>query len=280
MKATPDWDDYAYFAAVARNGSIARAADAAGASVATLSRRMRALEARIGRRLFLHGNAGYALTTEGRALWERTRAMEAAAVEITKWSEAASDRPVPVRISAGTWTSLMLSENLATIWHPQAIWLPEFIHCEVPLDIARREIDIGLRNARPQQAWLAGQKVGITEFAIYGANADVTGWIGPAHDAAITRSGRWVETHHASQIVTRSNLPLFSLQMARAGIGRVVLPLEVGDPATGLTRLGDPINELTMDRWLVSHHEGRHEPPVRAALDALATFFTTERTTT
>ncbi|RMA42459.1 LysR family transcriptional regulator [Rhodophyticola porphyridii] len=273
MNTQPHWDDYAYFAAVARSGGIARAAESCGVSTATLSRRMRAFEARLGRRLFLHGTSGYTLTAEGRALWEKTRKMEAAAADVSRWSKKTKGS-VPVRISAGTWTALHISERLSDIWTPDDIWLPEFIHCELPMDIARREIDIGIRNRRPEQPWLAGQRVGTTEFAIYGASESVTGWIGPSFDAAATRSAQWVESNYGAQIVTRSNLPIFSYQMARAGVGRVVLPLPVGDGAPGLMRLSEPIEELRMERWLVSHHEGRFEPPVRAALTALAAFFT------
>ncbi|QBY00827.1 LysR family transcriptional regulator [Rhodophyticola sp. CCM32] len=273
MESQPHWDDYAYFAAVARTGGIARAAQTSGVSTATLSRRMRAFEARLGRRLFLHGASGYTLTAEGRTLWDKIQRMETAAADISQWRQT-STGPVPVRISAGTWTALHISERLDEIWRPDAPWLPEFIHCELPMDIARREIDIGIRNRRPEQPWLAGQRVGTTEFAIYATDKAITGWIGPADDAAATRSAQWVEAHHGAQIVTRSNLPLFAYQMARAGVGRVVLPLPVGDGAPGLIRLSDPIPELCMERWLVSHHEGRHEPPVRAALTALARFFT------
>ena len=59
------WNDLALFAAVARTGTLARAAEETGISVATLSRRMTALEARMGRRLFRHGTHGYAATADG-----------------------------------------------------------------------------------------------------------------------------------------------------------------------------------------------------------------------
>ena len=273
MKTRTDWDDLNLFAAVARNGSLSRAASELGTSVATLSRRLRSLEAHLGRRLFLHGKSGYSLTAEGRALWERTKTMEAAAVQIDLWAAAATGQ-VPVRITAGTWTAMHLSERLSDFWSPEAEWLPELIYCEVPMDIARREVDIGLRNSRPDQPWLAGRRIGETRFAVYARDETVIGWIGTALDVAHTRSGRWIEDNHGAHIVTRSNMPLFSYQMARAGVGRVVLPVEVGDGAPNLVRLSDTIEELTSERWLVSHQDARHEPPIRAALNALARFFT------
>ncbi|MEL6548677.1 MAG: LysR family transcriptional regulator [Pseudomonadota bacterium] len=264
------WDDLALFSAVARHGALARAAQETGVSAATLSRRMTALEARMGRRLFLHGAQGYTPTAEGRALLQRTERMEAAAADIATWREAQAG-PVRVRISAGTWTALHLAENIAQVWQPGAIWVPEFLHCNLEMDIARREIDIGLRNRRPEQPWLAGRAIGSVSFAAYG-RPGVSGWIGASYDAAATASSAWVARHHGADIVTTANDPRLALAMAEAGIGQVMLPTFVGEARPGLERKGEIIEELTHHRWLVSHREGRHEPGIRAALDALADY--------
>ncbi|MEM9637228.1 MAG: LysR family transcriptional regulator, partial [Pseudomonadota bacterium] len=154
MKSGTDWNDLAYFSAIARTGRLSRASEELGVSQATLSRRMKAFEATLGRRLFLHGAEGYALTGDGRALAEKTRDMELSARQITVWRDEA-DGPVCVRISAGTWTALDLAQRLSEYWTPEACWLPEFMYCDLDLDIARREVDIGIRNRRPDQPWVA-----------------------------------------------------------------------------------------------------------------------------
>ncbi|MEL6609287.1 MAG: LysR family transcriptional regulator [Pseudomonadota bacterium] len=262
------WDDLALFSAVARQGALARAATETGVSTATLSRRMTALEAKLGRRLFLHGAQGYTPTAEGRALLARTERMEAAAADVAHW-QAAQSGPTRVRISAGTWTALDLTANLPRFWSPAATWVPEFLHCNLEMDIARREIDIGLRARRPEQPWLAGRAVGEVHFAAY-ARPGVTDWIGATHDAAATRSAAWIKDNHADQIITTANDPQLALCMAEAGIGTIVLPTFVGENRPALERRGDIIAELSQTQWLVSHHEGRFEPGVRAALDAIA----------
>lgn len=264
----PGWDDYALFAAVARLGGLMRAAEATGTSPATLSRRMRAFEARLGRRLFRHGREGYALTADGRALAERTGPMEAAAEGIRRWSGAGG--AVRVRISAGTWTSFDLARNLRRFWSPDAPWTPEFVRCELCLDLARREVDIGVRNARPQQPWLAGRRTRRVDFAVYALSAQVEGWIVPTADAAPTPSGRWARERHGEGAAAQANDPRLAAEMACAGVGRVVLPTFVGDGMAPLVRLSDPIEALASEEWLVAHHEARHDPPIRAALDALA----------
>ncbi|MCV3270804.1 LysR family transcriptional regulator [Roseobacter sinensis] len=269
MKTGPDWNDLAYFSAIARTGGLMRAAEELGVSAATLSRRMKAFEAALGRRLFLHGADGYKLTSDGQALARQTRSMEDAARQIDIWQGQATG-PVCVRISAGTWTAFDLAERLSDYWQANDAWVPEFMYCDLDLDIARREVDIGIRNRRPDQPWVARQQIGWVDYAIYSADKTVTGWIGPSWDAAITPSLRWIQQNHGDGIVTKVNSPHLACALARAGVGRVVLPVFVGDRMDGLTRLSEPIAELRSEQWLVSHHEGRNQPPIRAALDAIS----------
>ncbi|WP_147124618.1 LysR family transcriptional regulator [Shimia ponticola] len=266
------WNDLALFAAVARHGQLARAATETGASPATLSRRMTALEKSMGRRLFLHGAQGYAPTAEGRELLAKAERMEAAAAEISQWQAKVSG-PTRVRISAGTWTSLLLARDLPKYWTASDNWVPEFLHRNGEMDIARREIDIGLRNKRPDQPWLAGRSVGDVHFAIYGQagmDPETAPWIGASHDAAATRSASWVRKTHEAQIVTTVNDPKLGMHLAEAGVGCIVFPMMIGETRPRLTRLSDPIPELSHARWLVSHHETRFDPGIRAALDAIA----------
>lgn len=268
-QSAPSWNDLALFAAIARAGTLAAASAETGVSTATLSRRMTALEAQLGRRLFQHGAAGYALTDDGRALLDRAARMEAAALDIGEWQGEGSG-PARVRLSAGTWTATTLAQDVNEYWAPGALWVPEFVHCDLDLDIARREIDIGIRNKRPEQSWLAGRKTGQVQYAAYGQG---DGWIGSSEVAVITPSGRWLLREHGDAIVTTVNDPRLALTLAQAGVGRVVLPVFVGE-TSGLEQQGDVIDALTHDQWLVAHHEARHTPHIRAAIDALTGYLT------
>ncbi|MDG4648849.1 LysR family transcriptional regulator [Roseibacterium sp. SDUM158017] len=271
MKSDLSWNDLVLFAAVARSGTLTAAAGRAGSSPATLSRRMKALEAHFARRLFLHGAQGYALTADGRALLEHAGAMERAAAAIAEWRDARGG-PVRVRISAGTWTARHLARHLSEYWRPDAPFVPEFVQSNRDMDIARREIDIGIRNRRPEHVWLAGRQTGIVDYAAYAARPDIEGWIGASDDAAATRSARWVRDTHESGIVTTANDPRLMLELARAGAGRIVLPVFAGDAEQGLLRVSAPITDLRSEEWLVCHQDARHDPPIRAALEALAGF--------
>jgi LysR family transcriptional regulator, glycine cleavage system transcriptional activator len=59
------------FAAAARSGNLSRAAEALHLTVSALSHQIKALEERVGYRLFVRGSRGIALTDDGRRLLEK-----------------------------------------------------------------------------------------------------------------------------------------------------------------------------------------------------------------
>lgn len=93
-----------------------------------------------------------------------------------------------------------------------------------------------------------------------------------AADAPGTPSTRWVHAHHVDAIVTTVTDMRLAVDLAQSGVARVVLPTFAADGISGLSRLSEPIDELTHEEWLVTHHEARHDTPVRHAIDALTRF--------
>ena len=94
---------------------------------------------------------------------------------------------------------------------------------------------------------------------------------------ASTPSTRWVRTEHADEILTTVSEARLALDVALQGLGRIVLPTFIGDREDGLTRVSDTIEALTHDEWLVTHHDARHDPPIRAAIDAIVGFIEGQR---
>ncbi|MEM9010264.1 MAG: LysR family transcriptional regulator [Pseudomonadota bacterium] len=255
-----DWDDLRLFLAVARGGGLAAAAGATGKSAPTLGRRMLALERRLGRELFRRLPRGYALTEEGEALLARTAALEAQLLPLLDTREAR--RWPVVKVSAGTWVTHLLCQRAAEIVRGSAIRL-RFIAAEEVLDIGRREAVIGVRNQRPEDTRLAGRRVGRIRFAVFARDPGVATWarvLGP------TPSARWVQDRTDAAEAIEVTHPRNALDLARAGIARVVLPTFVGDAIAGLERISAPIAALEHDQWLVTHHEDRFLPETREAL--------------
>ncbi|EPX76959.1 LysR family transcriptional regulator [Litoreibacter arenae] len=259
------WDDLQFFLAVARSGGLSPAARATGSSPATLGRRMRTLEHDMGRELFIRHDRGYELTTEGRTLLSELTDVEARIVRLTAKTDDAT-RPL-VKISAGTWTALLLLNSLDTLTGTPADIRLRFVSAEEVLDISRREVVIGFRNRRPSDERLAGRKLSRVEFAPY-ARADAPRkWIKVLAD---TPSARWLDKTIGKDAVCEVTSPRNCLDLALAGRGLALLPTFIGDAQPELERAGATIPELTHDQWLVTHQDDRHLPHVRRTLDRLA----------
>lgn len=266
------WDDLHIFVAVARGGGLSAAAAETGLSPATVGRRMLALEEALGRRLFLRRQSGYALTADGRALYERARGMEAAELPIVEWLKAEGGRPV-VRISAGTWTANFFAANFQRLWTANDNFRIAFKTTEARLDIAHRAVEIGIRNQAPTGAGLAGRKTGEVAFAPFCARglqaARRDEWVAIAPEDASTRSAHWLNAQEHIAIAAWANSPHTLYDLIRAGVGKGVLPCFAGDRDATLERAGEEITELRNDQWLVMHNDDRHRPEVRTVIDRI-----------
>lgn len=270
------WDDLQIFAHVARAGGLSGAAEALSVSAPTVGRRMLALEQAMGKSLFARARTGYRLTDDGRALLAKVRAMEASARPIEDWLGSETERPV-VRISAGTWTASFIADNVARIWTRADAFRLCFKTTEARLDIAHREIEIGIRNQPAQSGNLASRPTVDIAFAPYVArnhpDAGSTDWVSLGSDEAVTRSARWLLAQPDAAICAWANTPYTLRDLVRAGAGKGVMPCFTGDRDPGLVRAGPVIAELSETQHLVMHNDDRHRPEVRKVIERLHGLF-------
>jgi DNA-binding transcriptional LysR family regulator len=264
------WDDLRLFLDVARLGGLTPATRTTGLSAATLGRRVGALERQIGEPLFVRSQTGYRLTPAGEELLARSAEVEAAMLALSRWRRGER----LVRVSTGWWTSWFLAQHIGEIWKPDEGIGIELVTANTKIDIGRRNADIGIRNARPVEQWLAGRLLGRTAYALYSARAPLNGtegvFVGLAADAVVTPSARWLQAHHGDRIRVKGNDPTAVRQLIAAGAGHGVLPCFVGDADVSLMRSGPRIAELTAELWLVAHHTERHTPEVRMVAARIA----------
>ncbi|WP_157018567.1 LysR family transcriptional regulator [Mesorhizobium xinjiangense] len=272
-----DWNDLQVFIAVADGGGLSAAASTLGSSPATVGRRMVALEQAVGRPLFVRRQTGYTLTADGRALLQRARSMAAGAHTIEEWLEAEGRRSV-VRVSAGTWAANFFAENFSRLWTPDDPFRIAFKASEAELDIAHREVEIGIRNRQAESGNLASRKTADVAFAPFRARgrsaAGPDEWVAIAPEHAATRSARWVNAHPALNVVAWANAPRTLGDLIRAGTGIGVLPCFAGDRDPLLERAGDLIDELHDGQWIVVHNDDRHRPDVRRVIDRIVALTT------
>ncbi len=264
QRAIP-WNDLAAFLAVAQHGGLSAAARAFGSSAPTLGRRMRILERALGRELFVRRTHGYDLTEDGRHLAGELEQVEARLARLT--APTGEDVLPLVKVSAGTWTMLALASRVREIIGSPPQFRIRLLSGEGVVSMGRREASIGFRNRRPTEDGLAGRQLRRVEFAPYALPDAPKVWIVVS---AQTPSARWVRAHAGSAIACETDTPRLALDLALAGVGKALLPTLLADTQAPLRRIGDPVDELAHEQWLVTHADDRALPEVRLALDRIA----------
>lgn len=262
------WDDLRLFLAVAREGGLSRASQTTGRSPATLSRRMLGLEQAKGQTLFVRHDRGYTLTADGQTLLGALSEIEAQLAAAVR--PVTEDAKPSIKISAGSWTTLMLMDHLGQLTGTPSDVVLRFVSAEAVLDMPHRAVAIGIRNHRPTASNLAGRQVGRAHFAPYATTSAPALWIKVIAD---TPSAKWVADHVGRDVACEVTAPRNSLDLALAGHGIALLPTFIGKAHPVLEQRGDPIEALTHDRWIVTHQDDRHRPDVRRVVDRIYDVF-------
>jgi DNA-binding transcriptional LysR family regulator len=87
------WDELKYFLAVARCGSLRKAACHLKTSAATVGRRIVALETRLAAHLFDRNQVGYMLTESGEAIYRKAEEVEEAVLSVEREALGRDLRP-------------------------------------------------------------------------------------------------------------------------------------------------------------------------------------------
>lgn len=285
-----DWNDIRHFLAVARTGSTLGAARELKVNQTTSARRIEALEAALGQRLFERTQTGRELTDAGRALLPCAEEMEKSAQAFA--DEAASN----TRAVAGT-LRLTASETMANIWLAPAMvefrrLFPdiklELITADRFLDLAKGEADIAIRaSGRPNDVGCVVRKLAAIPWAVYCSRdyADRHGLpagredldshlvIGGVEGLEQLPAMRWMsQIAPRAEIHCRSNTLTNLFYSIKAGLGVAPLPSTMGDQDAALVRCSEDVPELEATCWLIFPERLRHTPRVRAFLDFITPY--------
>ena len=288
-----EWTALRDFLAVAESGSLSAAARRLGVSQPTLTRRMAALEERLGAELFLRTPRGLELTEAGEAILEPARHMEqearAAEVAVTGRDRALAG---PVRITATEGLAIdWLTPELASFQkgHPEIEI--QFLIRNTNVNLLEREADIAVRLGRPRQADLVARRVGTLAYGLYAEHGyldargrprsddDLRGHQAVVFDELLRHSqfGTWLERSLGpARIVYRANSIQAQLAAMRAGYGIGAQAPFIASRRAELERVL-PERELHMEIWLVTHPGLRRSARMRAVYDFLLERFEAER---
>lgn len=258
-----EWGLLHSFLHVAREGGLSGAARTTGLSIPSLSRHMTAIETSTKLRLFHRGPEGFALTNEGLRLFENVQAMSDC---FERW-QVSPDKPQQqdVKISAGNWTALFLANYFSNSWGADDIWRPIILSTLKLQDIARREVDIGVRNRCPEGNWLAGKRVGSVRYGVFQAKGcNPSQFVGIAQSNA--PSAQWIERNKT--VALRVGDATNALPFVRAGHAKMVLPLFIAAHEADL-EICEEIEELRSEQWIVFHQDRRFDSHIRAAINTV-----------
>lgn len=265
-----NWDDLRTLAAAGR---------ALAVDPTTVGRRVLAIEAELGSRLFERTADGHLATHTGQIAIAHGETMERTAFSLSHQLEGSDARVAgPVRLTAlDSMFDAMIIPKLPRLLarHPGL----ELTFCSglALMDLSRREADIAIRSNKPKEPDAVGRKLGRLAVAFYAALGfgigDRPPLIGLPGDRETTGFATFLPKFFPhSPMVARGNTEGHMLALVRAGIGVGLLDCFVGDASSALRRaLPEPV--MFHEMWAVVHVEMHKSPRVRAVMDFLTEIF-------
>ena len=288
-----DWSDLRFALAVGNTGGLAAAARQLEVNHTTVLRRLDALEAQLGARLFERSRQGYQPTEAGALVLAQARRMADQADEIER-RVAGRDHQLTglLRVT----TAFVVMEHLLP--QPLADFARDYPGIEVEVvenafmvDLSRRhadesaswsrrEADVALRLSTQVADHLVGRPLGDTHCRVY-ARRGAPGlpqrvlplevlvrdapWVAFERDAQSRVYDLWMRKHLAGAQV-RLRVDIFNAVAAMLNTGSVIgiLPTFMAQRLPDLLPVSEVIPELSVPVWMLTHPDLRQTARVRA----------------
>lgn len=260
------WDDARIFLAVAREGSFSSAAKRLSVQHSTVSRRIRALEKKLGTSLVERKASGYELTEAGEELKHSACRIEN---ELLSFEGAVSGQDEDVagelRVAAiANMASTVLMPCFArfSTAHPKIELNVQVTNNSVRL--SEREADVAIRQTNKPLETLIGTRLTTVASAVYGSRKycaavksgqAVEKWIGVDccdYHRTWTKQA-WPQAEHEFYVDETS----LTLAAMKEGMGVGFLPCFLGDSDPELARFHEPEKQHELGLWLLYHRDLR-----------------------
>jgi DNA-binding transcriptional LysR family regulator len=281
-----EWDDLKYFLAVARSGSLTDSGQRLKTSASTVSRRIGALEKKLGAHLFDRKSSGYTLTESGMVIRQKAEEVEQAALSVERAALGRDTHATGVvRLTASDDIAANLIAPHLGRFHARYPDITLEIVAQMELaDLTRREADIALRGTRPTRGHFVVRRAGVWHFGLYAARkyadarnlkpgvsdlsaAEIITW---TKEWAHLRGGPWfAEYARGSRVALTSDSRRVHHAACKAGLGVAILPSALADKEPELICLLPPKKVLSLPLWLVVHRDLARTTRVRAVMEFL-----------
>ena len=281
-----DWQDVRYFLAIADAGSLSAAAARLSSSQPTLSRRLDALEAVLGFRLFKRHSRGLDLTQEGTLLLEQARQMMLSAVNIERLANGEAMQP------EGT-IRLALPEGICNEVVVPALgdFQRDFPRLRLniavsprPANLIQGEADIAVRLFRPEEPDLVVKRLGGMALGLYASEQYLEGHRVPNSEAELRHhacigygdgldqltENRWLlERCTREHMMLRSDSTSCRLKATLSGLGISIQPDIVAAQHSELVALLPDARIPRHEIWLTYHKDLARSYRTRVVADML-----------
>ncbi len=257
-----DWDDIKVFLAVSRSSTMRGAARALGITHATVARRLKALESRLGSALFERFKEGHRLTPAGRSVMALAEDTERRMAEIGRRA-GGHDLHLAgtVRICCPEILYLFVLGRLMPGLNAQY----PLLDIDVTADPAQGESDIVILITDTPPLGAVGRKLADSPLGVYASPGYLASR--PARERWISLKGQRPQPPAPpARIVARTNSAVVAQRMIGDGLGIGLLPCFVGDNNPGLVRVPGTETIADAEIWLLTHGDHRR---VRVCADFL-----------
>ncbi|MBU3892068.1 LysR family transcriptional regulator [Serratia rhizosphaerae] len=284
-----NWDDARFFLAVARCGTLRKAANELHVDQATVGRRISAFEESLGSKLFIRTPKAFSLSPLGEEMLADVMNMENAVQAIAR-KATSGDESLCGNVRIATTDTLAEAFVIPALQrlreqHPQiTVTLLTAVNIS---DISYRGADLAIRGARPESDELIIKRLATIEMGLYATQhyLDVHGMpvkgehlrghnllmfpreLVPRHWSSFCG-----ETLIDPNVVLQCNSQLLLRSATRNGLGIGLLSSFLADNDPELVRIL-PENQDWVDIWLVLHPDLQRAARVRAVVQALETSF-------
>jgi DNA-binding transcriptional LysR family regulator len=278
------WDDLRFVLAIGRSGNLAAAATALSVNHSTMFRRLNAVEAAIGAKLFERLASGYRATEAGQRLIEAAERMEAEALSLDRDLTGRDTRlSGQLRVTCSETLGLKGLIPLIRAFrdkHPGIV--VELSVDNRQVDMARREADVAIRATRPAEGDLFGRKIADVQWSFFAATtylkrrgtprrlADLGSHdlIGFADTAPQTKAGAWLSRQvPRTTFGFRASGFVSQYVAARAGLGIALLPVYLAADDKDLMPVLGRLSDLVTEMWIVTHRSLKDTARVRSFMD-------------
>jgi len=279
------WADFQLVLEVARQGSVAKACMALGATHSTVLRKLDAIEKRLRTRLFERNHGRYVLTPAGHEIEQAAHTFEPLALLAETRVRGQDMRPMgDVRVAVA---SILLEQLLPGVLVQFRSAFPdvriELVASRDHVSLSRRDADVAIRVADQVPEWLVGRKLATLQFKVYGLRRSAARtrlrsmeeltrerrWIAFERDVRELKFDRWLDAQVPdTSVVMRVDNFSHALPMVLAGLGIAMLPAFLEEAVPQLLPLTEPIKALETPLWLLTHPELKNTMRIKVLLRA------------